>query len=191
MAGLVADGRRNLGDAQMKIPIRSNTSYRGRNSRPNLPLLTVFVGLALAVGAIGAAFSPGLSAAASMWYAMLAKPEWLPPNSWFGPIWVALYVLMGIAAWVIWRERYHRGRSTAIAAYLIQLFLNALWAPLFFGMRSIDAGLFDIVALLLAIGWTIREFAAVRAVAAWLLAPYFLWVCIATAMNLAIWKLNP
>lgn len=175
----------------MKIPIRGNTSYRGRNSRPNLPALATFIGLALAVGAIGAVFSPGFSPTATLWYAMLAKPEWLPPSSWFGPIWIALYVVMGAAAWLIWRERYHRGRSAAIAAYLIQLLLNGLWAPLFFGMQSIDAGLFDSVALLLAIGWTIREFAAVRAAAAWLLAPYFLWVCVATAMNLVVWKLNP
>jgi translocator protein len=186
-----ADGCGNRGSHQMKIPVRSNTSYRGRNSRPNLPLLMLFVGLALGVGAIGALFSPGVSATATSWYATLAKPDWLPPNSWFGPIWVALYILMGTAAWIIWRERYHRGRNAAISAYLIQLLLNGLWAPLFFGMKNLGAGLFDIVALLVAVGWTIREFARVKASATWLLVPYFLWVCVATAMNLALWKLNP
>jgi tryptophan-rich sensory protein len=98
---------------------------------------------------------------------------------------------MGIAAWVIWRERYHRGRGAAIAAYTLQLFLNALWAPLFFGLRNIDVGLFDIVALWLAIAWTIRAFARVRSAAAVILVPYFLWVSYAAALNLAIWKLNP
>jgi translocator protein len=174
----------------MKIPVRSNTSYRGRNSRPNLPVLALCVALALAVGAAGAVFSPGISANASSWYAMLAKPDWLPPKSWFGPIWVTLYVLMGVAVWIIWRERYHRGRSTAVSAYVIQLLLNGLWAPVFFGLKNIGAGLFDIVAMLLAIGWTMREFGRVRALAAWLLVPYFLWVCIATAMNFALWKMN-
>jgi translocator protein len=175
----------------MRIPIEGSTSYRGRNSRPNLPALTLFVVLAVCVGALGAVFSPGVSASATRWYAMLAKPEWLPPQNWFAPVWAALYVLMGIAAWLIWRERYHRGRSTAIAAYSVQLVLNALWPPLFFGLKNIDAGLFDIVALWLAIGWTLREFARVRMAAAVILLPYFIWVTFATAINLAIWKLNP
>jgi translocator protein len=175
----------------MRIPIESSTSYRGRNSRPNLPALAGFVGLALAVGLLGAVFSPGLSASATTWYAMLAKPEWLPPRNWFAPVWITLYVLMGIAAWIIWRERYHRGRTAAIGAYVVQLLLNALWPALFFGLKNIGAGLFVIVALWLAIGWTIREFARVKGTAAWVLAPYFVWVTIAVAMNLAIWKLNP
>jgi benzodiazapine receptor len=175
----------------MRIPIESSTSYRGRNSRPNLPALVAFVGLAFAAGAVGAVFSPGVSAKAAHWYAMLAKPEWLPPQSWFGPVWAALYLLMGIAAWIVWRERYHRGRSVAIAAYAVQLLLNALWPVLFFGLNFIGGGLFVSVALWLAICWTIREFARVRSVAAWILAPYLIWASVAVAMNLAIWKLNP
>jgi translocator protein len=175
----------------MRIPIESSTSYRGRNSRPNLPVLALFVLLALGVGVLGAIFSPGLSATATRWYATLVKPAWLPPQSWFAPVWAVLYVLMGVAAWLIWRERYHRGRSTALAACAVQLVLNALWPPLFFGLKNIDAGLFDIVALWLAIGWTLREFARVRIAAAVILVPYFLWVSFATAINLAIWKMNP
>jgi benzodiazapine receptor len=175
----------------MRIPIESSTSYRGRNSRPNLPVLALFVLLALGVGALGAVFSPGVSAAATRWYATLVKPAWLPPQNWFAPVWTLLYVLMGVAAWLIWRERYHRGRSAALAAYAVQLLLNALWPPLFFGLKNIDAGLFDIVALWLAIGWTLREFARVRIAAAVTLVPYFLWVSFATATNLAIWKMNP
>jgi tryptophan-rich sensory protein len=175
----------------MRIPIESSTSYRGRNSRPNLPALAAFVVLALTVGALGATFSPGLSASARQWYASLAKPEWLPPQHWFLPVWAILYISMGTAAWLIWRERYHRGRTTAIAAYSLQLLLNALWPPLFFGFRNMDAGLFDIIALWLAIGWTLREFSRVRLAAALVLVPYFLWVTFAAAMNLAVWKLNP
>ena len=174
----------------MRIPIESATSYRGRNSRPNWLVLAAFVGGALAAGAIGAAFSPAASSAARHWYAALAKPEWTPPDSWFGPVWLSLYVLMGIAAWLIWRERYHRGRNAALAAYGVQLLLNAIWAPLFFGARNIGAGLFVIVALWLAIAWTLREFAAVKAVAAWLLGPYLVWVSFASWLNLSIWKLN-
>jgi len=175
----------------MRIPIESSTSYRGRNSRPNLPVLALFVLLALGVGALGALFSPGVSAAATRWYAVLVKPVWLPPQNWFAYVWTVLYVLMGVAAWLVWGERYHRGRSAALTAYGLQLFLNALWPPLFFGLKNVDAGLFDIVALWLAIGWTLREFARVRIAAAITLVPYFLWVSFAAAINLAVWKLNP
>jgi benzodiazapine receptor len=175
----------------MRIPIESSTSYRGRNSRPNLPALTLFVATALGVGALGAVFSPAISASAARWYAMLAKPAWLPPQQWFALVWTGMYVLMGVAAWLIWRERYHRGRSVAIAAYAVQLFLNALWPTLFFGLNNIDAGLFDIVALWLAVALTMREFARVRIAAAVTLVPYFLWVSFATVINLGIWKLNP
>ena len=98
---------------------------------------------------------------------------------------------MGTAAWLVWRERYHRKRAAALTAYAIQLLLNALWAPLFFGARNIGAGLFVAVALWLAIIWTMREFLPVRALAAWLLAPYVIWASFAMALNLSIWRLNP
>ena len=175
---------------RMRIPIESSTSYRGRNSRPNWLVLLAFIGVGLGAGAIGALFSPGVSTGANHWYGMLAKPEWAPPNSWFGPVWTVLYVLMGTSAWLIWRERYHRGRRAALAAYAIQLVLNALWAPFFFGAKNIGAGLFVIVALWLTIVWTIREFAVVKSGAAWMLVPYLIWVTCASALNLAIWKLN-
>ena len=174
----------------MRILIESSTSYRGRNSRPNWLLLAASVGAALTVGALGAVFSPRLSAASGRWYAMLAKPAWAPPDRWFEPVWLVLYVLMGAAVWLIGRERYHRGRGVALVAYAIQLLLNAAWAPLFFGAKNIGAGLFVIVALWLAVAWTIREFAVVRAGAAWMLVPYWIWVSVASAVNFAIWKLN-
>ncbi len=174
----------------MRIPIESATSYRGRNSRPNWLALLAFIALALAAGAIGAVFSPGLSAGAGQWYAALAKPEWSPPNSWVGPVCTVLYVLMGTAAWLIWSERYHRGRQAALAAYAVQLLLNALWAPVFLGARNIGAGLFIIIALWLTIVWTLREFAAVKPGAAWLMFPYLICITFASAFNLSIWKLN-
>jgi benzodiazapine receptor len=174
----------------MRIPIESATSYRGRNSRPNWLLLGGSVAAALAAGALGAAFSPRMSASVSDWYARLAKPAWAPPNTWFAPVWIVLYVFMGIAAWLVWQERYHRARNAALAAYVIQLLLNAAWAPLFFGAKNIGAGLFVIVALWLAIVWTVREFAIVKGASAWLMAPYLLWVSFASALNFAIWKLN-
>jgi translocator protein len=175
----------------MRIPIESSTTYRGRNSGPNLPALAVFLVLSLGAGGLGAFFSPGFSSSAAHWYAALAKPAWNPPQYWFAPVWTTLYVLMAIAGWIVWRERYHRGRSVAIAAFLVQLLLNAAWAPVFFGLKNIDAALFEIVALWLAVGWTIREFSRVKFAATLILLPYFLWVTFAAALNLAVWKLNP
>jgi tryptophan-rich sensory protein len=174
----------------VRILIDSPTSYRGRNSRPNWLVLAAFIGSALAAGALNTVFSPRMSAAANHWYAMLAKPAWAPPRHWLGPVWMVLYVSMGISAWLIWRERYHRGRSAALTAYTVQLMLNAVWAPLFFGAGNIGAGLFVSVALWLSIAWAIREFAAVKAAAAWMLAPYLIWVGYAGALNFAVWKLN-
>ena len=174
----------------MRILIESSTSYRGRNSRPNWLLLAASIGAALAAGAAGAILSPRLSPAAGQWYATLAKPAWTPPDRWFALVGVMLYVLMGTSVWLIGRERYHRGRGAALVAYAIQLLLNAAWAPLLFGAKNIGAGLFVIVALWLAVAWTIREFAVVRAGAAWMLVPYWVWVSVASALNFAIWKLN-
>jgi tryptophan-rich sensory protein len=175
----------------MRIPIESTTSYRGRNSRPNWFVFLGFVGSALAIGALGALFAPGFSANTAAWYASLAKPAWVPPSNWFAPVWATLYVLMGTAAWRIWEERYHRGRNPALAAYLLQLLLNAAWAPAFFGAHSIGAGLFINIALTLAIIWTIRRFAPVKALCAWMLVPYLAWVAFAASLNYSIWQLNP
>lgn len=174
----------------MRIPVESRTSYRGRNARPNWAALAGFIAAALAAGGIGLLVSPARSAAIAAWYASLSKPPWSPPNAWFGPVWTALYVLMGTAAWLVSRERYHRQRAAALGAYALQLALNAAWVPLFFGARNPGFGLFDIVALWLGIVWTLREFLAVRRTAALLLVPYLAWVSFATALNFSIWRLN-
>lgn len=175
----------------MRIPIESSTSYRGRNSRPNWLALLAFVGLGCAAGALGAVFSPAFSATGATWYAALAKPSWTPPDRWFGPVWTLLYLSMGVAVWIVWGERYHRGRNTALLAFAVQFLLNALWAPLFFGFRNAGLGLLISIALWLSLLWTLREFAGVRAVAAALLLPYLTWISFALALNLAIWRRNP
>ncbi len=174
----------------MRIPIDNRTSYRGRNARPNWAALLLFVAVALGAGAIGLPFSPPHSPAAADWYAGLAKPSWAAPGSWYLPLWIALYCLMGTAAWLVSRERYHEKRSAALAAYFLQLVLNAAWAPLFYGTGNLGAGLFVMVALWLAVGWTIRAFAPVRAAAAGLLLLYFAWVTYVMALNFNLWRLN-
>jgi translocator protein len=174
----------------MRIHVENSTTYRGRNARPNYATLLLFVGLALAAGGLGFWFSPAHSAAASAWYAGLSKPSWVPPIAGFPPVWIALYVLMGTAAWMVSRERYHERYRAALAVYFVQLVLNAAWSPLFFGARNIGAGLFVMVALWLAIVSTVREFFRVRAPAAWIFLPYLAWVTFAMGLNFGIWRLN-
>lgn len=174
----------------MRIPVDSTTSYRGRNARPNWIALVGLIAVALAAGLLGALVSPARSAIAAAWYANLTKPPWAIPNSWFGPVWAVLYVMMGTSAWLVSRERYHRRQTVALGAYIVQLLLNAAWMPLFFAARNPGSGLFDIVALWVAVAWTIREFFSVHRAAAWLLVPYWLWVSFAMTLNFSLWQLN-
>jgi translocator protein len=175
----------------MRIPIESSTSYRGRNSRPNWLVFSAFIALTLIIGAVGVSLSPRVSAAAAGWYTRLAKPDWAPPTSWFGPLWtMVLALLVGTAGWLVWSERYHRERNAALAAFSVQLVLAALWAPVFFWARNVGGGLFLIVALWLALVWTLREFAAVKPAAAWAMLPYVAWISFLAALNLGIWRMN-
>jgi benzodiazapine receptor len=174
----------------VRIPIDSSPSYRGRNARPNWLALLAFVTLGFATGGLGAAFSPAFSARSALWYGSLAKPPWTPADALFGPVWTTLYLLMGIAVWLVWGERYHRARQAALFAFAVQLTLNALWAPLFFGTRNVALGLVLIIALWLSLAWTVREFATVRTLAACLMLPYFAWVSFAVALNASIWRHN-
>jgi tryptophan-rich sensory protein len=132
----------------------------------------------------GVAWPPG------PWYAALSKPSWNPPNSIFGPVWTALYLLMGVAAWWIWRCKGFAAARGAFVAFFVQLVLNALWTPVFFGLHEIDAALGVIVALWLAIAITVVLFGRHDRVAALLLAPYLAWVGFATVLNAAIAELN-
>jgi tryptophan-rich sensory protein len=175
----------------MRIPVERSTSYRGRHSRPNLPLLVLLVALVLGIELASYALSPAASPGAAKWYAALVKPDWLPPRRWLAPLWTVLYVMMAGSLWLIWRERYHRARTPALVAFSLQLCLNASWSPLFFGLHAVGAGLFVCVALWISIAWTLREFARVRAPAAIMMVPYLVWVSVATAMNFSLWRLNP
>jgi benzodiazapine receptor len=126
------------------------------------------------------------------WYAGLTKPSWTPPNWLFGPVWSALYTLMGIAAWLVWR----RGRDGApniaipLGWFLLQLALNALWSWLFFGWHLTGPAFAEILLLWLAILATIFSFRRISSLAAVLLVPYLIWVTYASALNGAIAWLN-
>lgn len=126
------------------------------------------------------------------WYATLQKPAFTPPNWLFAPAWITLYLLMGIAAFLVWRVGLENRRvRTALIIFLVQLVLNALWSVVFFGMQSPLYGVIVIAILWLMILLVILKFARISAAAAWLLVPYILWVSFATALNISIWILNP
>jgi len=124
-------------------------------------------------------------------YAGLVKPAWAPPGWLFGPVWTALYLMMGIAAWLVWRQVGWTGAAVGLSLFLAQLLCNALWSWLFFTWRRGGLAFADIVILTGLIVATALAFARVRALAAGLLLPYLAWVMFATALTLALWHANP
>lgn len=137
----------------------------------------------------------GLGAAASVraaaYYGQLVRPAWAPPGWLFGPVWSVLYLLMGLSAWLVWRDRGFRRAAPALALYLVQLVLNALWSWLFFAWHRGGAASLEILLLWALILATLLAFGRIRRGAAVLLLPYLAWVTFAAGLCLAIWRLNP
>lgn len=131
------------------------------------------------------------SAQAGAFYEALRRPAWAPPPWLFGPVWTALYLLMAVAAWLVWRVRARRGVRRALALYGVQLALNALWPWLFFAWRRGAWAFAEVVLLVVVVGATVAAFARVRRRAAALLLPYLAWVTFASALTLAVWRMNP
>lgn len=156
-------------------------------TRQQLTGLVAWLAACFAAAAIG-----GLaSIQAASFYAQLVRPEWAPPAAWFGPVWTVLYVLMGIAAWLVWRVGgFHAARAPLIL-FLAQLPLNALWSWLFFRWKLGALAFVEIVLLWLLIVATLAAFWRVRKTAGALLVPYLLWVGFAAALNYSVWRLNP
>ncbi|MEO6925103.1 MAG: TspO/MBR family protein [Rhodanobacter sp.] len=143
--------------------------------------------LSFVTAAIGAV----ASVQAAAFYQQLAQPSWAPPSSVFGPVWSVLYALMGVAAWLVWREGGWRRQRGVLALFVLQLALNALWSWLFFGWHRGALAFADIVLLWLLIVATLVGFWRVRPLAGALLLPYLCWVSFAAALNFAVWHLNP
>jgi len=142
--------------------------------------------LCLSASAIGSLFIfPSIPG----WYADLNKPFFTPPNWVFGPVWIILYILMGIAAYLVFAKG-TKGVWDALTMFVIQLVLNVLWSILFFGAHWPLLSLVCIVALLCAIVLTIKRFYLISKAAAYLLSPYLLWVSFAAMLNLFVWMLN-
>lgn len=159
--------------------------------RKTLVLLGQALGAILVCEAVGLLAGWATQTSVTTWYPTLIKPGFTPPNWVFAPVWILLYALMGLAAYLIWRcgLRHVRVRN-ALIAFGVQLVLNAGWSFAFFGARSPALGLVVILFLWGTLAWTVDRFARIRPVAGWLLMPYLAWVTYALALNVAIWVLN-
>ncbi|HZF64104.1 MAG TPA: TspO/MBR family protein [Chitinophagaceae bacterium] len=124
------------------------------------------------------------------WYRSIQKPEWNPPNWVFAPVWTLLYVLMGIALYLVWKLNPSRQRNFAMGFWAGQMVLNFLWSFIFFRQEEIGWAQVEITALWLSIFFTILAFAKISKLSAWLLVPYISWVSFAAILNFAIWQLN-
>jgi tryptophan-rich sensory protein len=149
--------------------------------------LAVCVGASFAAAAIGSLFT---TPAIPGWYAGVAKPSWTPPGWLFGPVWSLLYLMMGVAAWLVWRRAGFAAAALPLALFGVQLALNALWSILFFGLQRPGLALVEIAALWAAILATTIAFFRRSAPAGFLMLPYLAWVAFAAALNASIWHLN-
>jgi benzodiazapine receptor len=148
-------------------------------------VLALLILICLVVGTLG-----GLSSTTAIedWYRTIAKPSWTPPDAVFGPVWTVLYIMMAVAAWLVWRT----GDQVrpALILFFVQLALNLAWTLLFFAARSPGLALIEVVFLWLGVLFTMLAFFARSRVAGWLFVPYLAWVSFAAVLNAAIWMMN-
>ena len=150
--------------------------------------LAAWIGGSFAAGALGGI----ASTRAPEFYAELVKPDWAPPSGVFGPVWTTLYLMMAVAAWLVWREGGWRGRSgTALRLYIVQLALNALWTWLFFVWHQGAWALAEVLLLSALVAFIAILFWRVRPIAGMLLVPYLAWLLFASALTAAVWQRNP
>lgn len=154
----------------------------------DLSKLIIAIAVCELAGAVGSMFTvPSIPT----WYAGLAKPALNPPSWVFAPVWTSLYLLMGISAFLVWQKGLRKKKTKeALGIFAMQLFLNAIWSIIFFGLKSPQWAFLDIVFLWLVIAWTITLFWKISRPAALLLLPYILWVSFAVYLNYSIMVLN-
>ncbi|WP_083958968.1 TspO/MBR family protein [Herbidospora mongoliensis] len=151
-----------------------------RHRWPGLVVFALVVALVAVVGGLAASNAGAV-------YSRLELPSWAPPQWLFGPAWTVLYILIAISGWLVWEAR---GFDRSFVPYAVQLVLNALWTPLFFGAGLYGWAFADISLLWVAILVNLVMFFRRRQAAGWLLVPYLLWVTYAGALNLSIWTSN-
>ena len=159
--------------------------------RPSVFVQVVGLVLALAITFLAAAAGGIASVNAASFYAQLAKPNWAPPGWLFGPVWSVLYMLMAVAAWLVWRTVCFPRARTPVLLFAAQLVANALWSWLFFAWHLGALAFAEVLILWLLIAATVASFWRVQRLAAVLLVPYLAWVGFAAALTFAIWRSNP
>lgn len=169
----------------------SATRSDGRSAARSVAALAAFAGATAGAAAAGASCAPAGERASARWYRGLDRPPWTPPDAAFAPAWTAMYTASVASAWRVWRAAPSRFRTAALVAWVVQLVLNGLWSPLFFGARRPRAALVDVVALDAALVAYLWAAARVDRPAAALVAPYVGWSLFATALNAEIVRRNP
>lgn len=145
-------------------------------------LFAIFLAACFAAGSTGALFEPG------KWYDNLVKPSWTPPNWAFPVAWATLYLCIAVSAA---RVAPLEGSQHAMAFFALQIALNTLWTPVFFGLKRMGTGMAVLVALWIAVAATLGTFWSLDRIAGLLFVPYLLWVTVAGALNYSVWRLNP
>lgn len=153
----------------------------------NILKLVVSIAVSFAAGGIGSIATVNNI---PTWYAALEKPWFNPPNWVFGPVWSTLYLLIGIALYLVWTAESELSKKRAYVLFATQLVLNTLWSLVFFGLHQPWLAVAVIAGLLVAIVLTMREFKRFSRAAMWLFVPYAAWVCFASVLNLAVAILN-
>lgn len=154
----------------------------------NIAKLVISIAIPLAIGATAGFFT---ATGVDSWYQTIHKPSWNPPGWVFGPVWTTLYVMMGIALYLIWKSGANESvKKAAIILFAIQLVLNFFWSFIFFKQQQVGWALAEIIAMWFMILLTIFAFARVSNAAAWLMVPYISWVSFASILNYTIWRLN-
>ena len=141
--------------------------------------------LAASIGGLATSSSVG-----SDWFIELTKPSWNPPNWIFGPVWSVLYLMMAVAAWLVWKQSGFTESKIALAWFVFHLLLNIFWSVVFFGLQQTGWAALEILILWISIAISIVLFYRHSKLAAVLLVPYFLWVTFAAVLNITIWSLN-
>jgi translocator protein len=150
--------------------------------------LIISIAVPVAVGAVSGLFTVS---EISGWYQTINKPSWNPPSWIFSPVWTTLYIMMGIALYLVWTaEVKPAAKKKAIAFFVIQLVLNFFWSFIFFKQHQIGLAFAEIIIMFVFILMTIFSFARINKAAAWLLVPYISWVSFATILTYTIWQLN-
>jgi tryptophan-rich sensory protein len=156
--------------------------------KKDLIKLLISISAVVAAGAIGSVIT---SSSVTTWYVSLPKPSFNPPSWVFGPVWTVLFLLMAIAAYLIWKKGWKRPEvRVALSLYSAQLVLNVLWTVLFFGYHNLAAAYVEIIILWFVIFLTMEFFRDISKTAAWLLLPYLLWVAFAAVLTFSIWNIS-